>query len=169
VLFLLGSGRVLQSPQQETEISLGLRHHLIPRVVGRMLIPFILLFGLYVQFHGEYGPGGGFQAGAIIAASIILYALIEGERHALEVLPQNLLLGMMAGGAVLYTSHLLDVVERVCDRMAILADGKLVALGTLDELREEAGRDGTLEEVFGTVTHSEDPREAARRILGASP
>ena len=39
------------------------------------------------------------------------------------------------GGAVLYTSHLLDVVERVCDRMAILAQGDLIALGDLDELR----------------------------------
>ena len=41
-------------------------------MLGRLLIPFILLFGLYVQFHGEYGPGGGFQAGAIIASGIIL-------------------------------------------------------------------------------------------------
>jgi len=78
------------------------------------------------------------------------------------------------GGAVLYTSHLLDVVERVCDRMAILAQGKLVALGTLDELRAslssgEAGRDSTLEQVFGAVTRSEDPVEAAKRILGATP
>ncbi|MEM8769497.1 MAG: DUF4040 domain-containing protein [Pseudomonadota bacterium] len=104
VLFLLGRGRVLRSWDEETERNLGLRHHLIPRIVGRLLIPFILLFGLYVQFHGEYGPGGGFQAGAIIAASIILYALLEGEAHALEVLPQNVLLGLMAGGAILYTS-----------------------------------------------------------------
>lgn len=103
VLFLLGSGRVRRTREEETDHNVGLRHHLIPRVVGRLLIPFILLFGLYVQFHGEYGPGGGFQAGAIIAASIILYALLEGERHALEVLPQKLLLGMMVGGAVLYT------------------------------------------------------------------
>ena len=78
------------------------------------------------------------------------------------------------GGAVLYTSHLLDVVERVCDRMAILAEGKLVALGTLDELRASlssgnAGRDSTLEQVFGAVTRSEDPAEAAKRILGATP
>lgn len=72
------------------------------------------------------------------------------------------------GGAVLYTSHLLDVVERVCDRMAILASGKLVALGDLDELRARSGRDGTLEQVFGTVTHSEDPAAAARRILDAT-
>jgi len=80
----------------------GLRHHLIPRVVGRLLVPFIVLFGLYVQFHGEYGPGGGFQAGAIIAAAFILYALLEGEERALKVLPSGVITGMMAGGLLLY-------------------------------------------------------------------
>lgn len=101
VLFLLGAGRSAAAARDAAE-SEGLRHHLIPRVVGRLLIPFILLFGLYVQFHGEYGPGGGFQAGAIIAAGIILYALLEGENRALKVLPERLLLGLMAGGALLY-------------------------------------------------------------------
>ena len=43
-----------------------MRHHLVLRVVAKMLIPFILLFGLYVQFHGDFGPGGGFQAGVIL-------------------------------------------------------------------------------------------------------
>ena len=80
----------------------GLRHYLVPRVVGRMLIPFILLFGLYVQFHGDYGPGGGFQAGAIIAAAIILYALLEGEAQALRVMPKRVLNGLVAGGALLF-------------------------------------------------------------------
>ena len=61
-----------------------------------------MLFALYVQFHGEYGPGGGFQAGAIFAAAIILYALIDGEREALEVISPKLLIWMMAGGALLY-------------------------------------------------------------------
>lgn len=70
------------------------------------------------------------------------------------------------GGAVLYTSHLLDVVERVCDRMAILAQGELVALGTLDELRTRSGADGTLEEVFRAVTRAEDPVLKAREVLG---
>ena len=70
--------------------------------MGRVLIPFILLFGLYVQFHGEYGPGGGFQAGALIAAGIILFALIEGEQRALRVLPHRLLLGLMAAGPLIY-------------------------------------------------------------------
>ena len=70
------------------------------------------------------------------------------------------------GGSVLYTSHQLDVVERVCDRMAIVAQGELVALGTLDELRARSGRDGTLEEVFRAVTRAEDPVEKARQVLG---
>jgi multicomponent Na+:H+ antiporter subunit B len=103
VLFLLGksSPRGSRGPESSAE-GAGLRHYLIPRLVGRLLIPFILLFGLYVQFHGEYSPGGGFQAGAIIAAAIILYALLEGEAHALLVLPRWLLTGMIAGGALLY-------------------------------------------------------------------
>ena len=74
----------------------------MPRVVGRLFIPFILLFGLYVQFHGEYGPGGGFQAGAIVAAAIILYALLEGETRALRALPLRALTGLVAGGALLF-------------------------------------------------------------------
>ena len=69
------------------------------------------------------------------------------------------------GGAVLYTSHLLDVVERICDRMAILANGRLVGLGDLEELRASSGA-GTLDQVFRALTHQEDPREQARRLLG---
>ncbi len=71
------------------------------------------------------------------------------------------------GGAVLYTSHLLDVVERVCDRMAILADGKLVAVGSLDELRSRAGSEGTLEQVFGTLAETADPTTQAAELLGS--
>ena len=70
------------------------------------------------------------------------------------------------GGAVVYTSHLLDVVERVCDRMAILSQGQLVGLGSLQELRQESGASGSLEEVFGSITRSEDPGTTADRILG---
>ncbi len=106
VLFLLGvhggkyaAKEPMDSSESESE---GLRHYLVPRVVGRLLIPFILLFGLYVQFHGEYSPGGGFQAGAIVAAGIILFALLEGENLALKVLPRKLLTMLIAGGALLY-------------------------------------------------------------------
>lgn len=104
VLFLFSVTPGRKSKPQKTETDKGLRHFLIPRVVGRLLIPFILLFGFYVQFHGDYGPGGGFQAGAIIAAAMILYSLLEGQEQALRVLPQKILTGLIAGGALLYGS-----------------------------------------------------------------
>jgi multicomponent Na+:H+ antiporter subunit B len=79
-----------------------LRHHTIPRIVGRGMVPLILLFALYVQFHGEYGPGGGFQAGAFAAAAVILYSLLEGDDRGRELVPEPLLRLMLAGGAFLY-------------------------------------------------------------------
>ncbi len=105
VLFILGGRRCQYLPSGGKTLSStahGLRYHLIPKVVGRLLIPFIVLFGLYVQFHGEYGPGGGFQAGAIVAAGIILYALLEGEAQASKAVPRWVLMGMVIGGAMLY-------------------------------------------------------------------
>ena len=98
VLFLLGVRPGENAPQESDP---ALRHYLIPQVVGRLLIPFILLFGLYVQFHGEYGPGGGFQAGAIVAAAVILYALLEGEERALAAVPRRVLTVLVAGGGLL--------------------------------------------------------------------
>lgn len=53
-------------------------------IVSRMLSPFIMLFGLYVIFHGHYSPGGGFQGGAVIAASIILIR-IANDFHVSEL------------------------------------------------------------------------------------
>ena len=53
-----------------------MKNQVVPRVVAKLLIPYILLYALYVQWHGDYGPGGGFQAGVIFAAAVILYALI---------------------------------------------------------------------------------------------
>ena len=107
VLFLLSarSGAPTRRPDEsEADSAIGLRDDLIPRVVGRTLAPFILLFGLYVQFHGEYGPGGGFQAGALIAAAFILFALVEGEERTLRAVPETALIGLMVGGALLYAS-----------------------------------------------------------------
>ncbi len=49
-----------------------MEHHHILRTITKLLIPIILLFALYVQFHGDFGPGGGFQAGVIFGSGIIL-------------------------------------------------------------------------------------------------
>ena len=47
-------------------------HHVILRIVSKLLIPLITIYAFYVHFHGEYSPGGGFQAGVIYAVGIIL-------------------------------------------------------------------------------------------------
>lgn len=76
--------------------------HTILRVLAKLLIPFILLFALYVQFHGDFGPGGGFQAGVIFGAGFILYALIFGLPELERVFPARLLEMCVALGVFLY-------------------------------------------------------------------
>ncbi|MFW2438113.1 MAG: Na(+)/H(+) antiporter subunit B [Arenicellales bacterium] len=78
--------------------------HLILRIVIKMLIPFIMLFAFYVQFHGDFGPGGGFQAGVIFAAAIILYAMLFGMSTARRVINQSLIQLLAATGVLLYGS-----------------------------------------------------------------
>jgi multicomponent Na+:H+ antiporter subunit B len=79
-----------------------MRHDLILRVIAKLLIPFILLFALYVQFHGDFGPGGGFQAGVILAAAVIFYGLIYGLADARKLVPEPLVESMMAIGVLIY-------------------------------------------------------------------
>lgn len=79
-----------------------MKHDLVLRVIGKLLIPFILLFAVYVQFHGDFGPGGGFQAGTIFAAGIVFYALIFGLKNARQVVPDRLVEAMLAAGVLIY-------------------------------------------------------------------
>lgn len=51
----------------------------IIRTLGRLVIPVAQLFGIYVLVFGQYGPGGGFVGGVILAASLILAVLIFGR------------------------------------------------------------------------------------------
>lgn len=77
---------------------------LILRITTKLLLPFILLFALYVHFHGDYGPGGGFQAGVIAAAMIILYSLIFGIKAAKLVAPKALVERMVPLGVLIYAA-----------------------------------------------------------------
>ena len=79
-----------------------MRDNPVLRVVTKITIPLILLFALYVQFHGDYGPGGGFQAGVIFAAAFILYALVFGTPAARRVVPPTLLRAVTALGLILF-------------------------------------------------------------------
>ena len=77
--------------------------HLVLKVITKLTVGFIILFALYVQFHGDYSPGGGFQAGVIFAAAFILYGMVMGLENVQRVLPPWLTHKLMAFGVVIYT------------------------------------------------------------------
>ena len=79
-----------------------MKHHLIPRIVTKLIIPLILLFGLYIQFHGDFTAGGGFQAGVIFAAGFMLYNIIFGIKVGQSILSINMTKNLMAAGLLLY-------------------------------------------------------------------
>jgi len=79
-----------------------MRLDVILRVTAKMMIPFIVVFGLYVHIHADYSAGGGFQAGVIIAAALILYAIIFGQRAALRVVPPRVAELMMPLGVLIF-------------------------------------------------------------------
>ena len=56
------------------------------------------------------------------------------------------------GGSVFFSTHVLDVAERLCDRIGIINRGRLVAVGTMDELRSKAAGESTLESIFLELT-----------------
>ena len=79
-----------------------MKHSLILKIVAKFLIPVIVLFALYVQFHGDYSPGGGFQAGVIFSVAFILYALVFGIETAEQVIPSGVLRVLASLGALIY-------------------------------------------------------------------
>jgi multicomponent Na+:H+ antiporter subunit B len=79
-----------------------MRHHLILRVITKLLVGTIMLFALYVQFHGDYSPGGGFQAGVIMAVAFILYGIVFSLDQVQLVLPPWVVHKLVALGVLLY-------------------------------------------------------------------
>jgi len=79
-----------------------MQHHLILRVVTKMLVGAIILFAFYVQFHGDFSPGGGFQAGVIMAVAFILYGIVFGLNKVEQVFPPWLVHKLVALGVLIY-------------------------------------------------------------------
>jgi multicomponent Na+:H+ antiporter subunit B len=105
VLALLGAVRRPEDRSATEAVNDSMHEqHLILRIIIKILIPFILLYAFYVQFHGDFGPGGGFQAGVIFAAGIILYSMLFGLNVALRVIKQPAVQLLSAVGVLIYGS-----------------------------------------------------------------
>ncbi len=90
--------------QAQNRVPADMQQQIILRVVAKMMIPLILIFALYVQFHGDYGPGGGFQAGVIFAAGIILYTMLFGLSLTQKVYKPIVIELLTALGVLIYAS-----------------------------------------------------------------
>jgi multicomponent Na+:H+ antiporter subunit B len=88
--------------QSKKKVPADMQQQIILRVVAKMMLPLILIFALYVQFHGDYGPGGGFQAGVIFAAGIILYTMLYGLSLAEKVFKRQNMELVTALGVLIY-------------------------------------------------------------------
>jgi multicomponent Na+:H+ antiporter subunit B len=75
---------------------------LILRIGVKLILPLILLFALYVHFHADFGPGGGFQAGVIAAGAVILVAITFGLETAKRIAPQAVVERMVPLGVLVF-------------------------------------------------------------------
>jgi multicomponent Na+:H+ antiporter subunit B len=98
VLLLLG---IREDPRMRPGVS-AIGDQVVLRSVVKVLVPLILLYGLYVQFHGDFGAGGGFQAGVIFATAFVLYDLVFGDGSARAVVPPGWLHRLAAIGVLIY-------------------------------------------------------------------
>ena len=75
---------------------------IIIQTICSLLIPFIQLFAIYVIMHGHYGPGGGFQGGVLLAASIMLQRLYLGKEASYQKFPPKLALVLASIGMLIF-------------------------------------------------------------------
>jgi ABC-2 type transport system ATP-binding protein len=84
-----------------------------------------------------------------------------------SIMIKELLAALAAGGkTILYSSHVLDVVEKVCDRVLIIHEGEMIADGTLESLRAST-QEARLENIFRKLTDSASAAPGISRIIAA--
>lgn len=79
---------------------------------------------------------------------------------------KNLLTELCANGMTAFiTTHILEIAEQMCDRIGIIAEGEIIALGTMDELRTLDGRsEGSLEDIFLELTGGDDHKAVIKEM-----
>ena len=81
-----------------------MREHTVLRIVSQFVIAPILLYAFYVQFHGEYSPGGGFQGGVILGASVILLCISFDLKFVLRQWTEKKIMLLTALGVLIYAA-----------------------------------------------------------------
>lgn len=151
----------------------GTLHHMQPDRVAKRARHLLRVFEIEVAANRRLATlSKGMRQKAVIAAALphdpdvlVFDEPLSGLDATAAHTVKDLLRGLAARGkTVLYCSHLLDVVERLCDRVVILDGGRIVAAGTTAELLAASARP-TLEGVFRILTSPREPHEPADTFL----
>ncbi len=81
-----------------------MNRYIVLRVISSLMIPIILIYAFYIQFHGEYSPGGGFQAGIVFTAAFVVYTLLYGLEAAQRAIPPEAAHALSAIGVLLFAA-----------------------------------------------------------------
>jgi multicomponent Na+:H+ antiporter subunit B len=81
-----------------------MKSDIILRIGVKLILPYMLVFAAYVHLHGDYGPGGGFQAGVIVAGMVIVYALVFGTKAARQIAPVALVERLAPAGVLIFAA-----------------------------------------------------------------
>ncbi len=79
-----------------------MKEQVILRIITKITLPFMIVFGFYVITHGELGPGGGFQGGIMLASGFILYGMVYSGEELRKVIPRRLTDALACIGVLLY-------------------------------------------------------------------
>jgi len=150
-------------------------HHLDRRVAGKRLEEFLHLFGLWDERGSRLQQySKGMKQKILISAALIsnppvlfLDEPLNGlDANAALVFKELLKKFSDQGKTIFFTSHVLEVVERICTRIAIIDNGLIIAQGTAGQIAESTGQ-RTLEESFAKLTGVRDARDSAQDFLEA--
>lgn len=76
--------------------------HVVLKTIVKLLLPFIVVYAIYVQANGEYSPGGGFQAGVILAVAFIAYSFTHDLEELKKIIPLGVVRFLAALGVLIY-------------------------------------------------------------------
>ena len=139
------------SPDSLSKAS-NVQNHELLRVISLLLLPFMLMFGLYVVFNGDLSPGGGFQGGVILATAYILVYFIS-EQKTIELsrlirIEKYLFLALIAAGILqilFFSANLATLVTPEAMRMKRII---LIFLNTLIGAKVALGMSGIITMFF---------------------
>jgi ABC-2 type transport system ATP-binding protein len=148
----------------------GQLYNMEPAAIRRGVAEWIEKFGLE-EVHNQLigGLSHGTRQRVAIAAALLhdpkIFVIDEpmvgldprSSRLVKDILKQR----ARNGGTIFLSTHLLSIAEELADRIGIISRGKLIALGSLDDLRKQHGKNGQLEELFLELTEEEAAERAA--------